>query len=113
MIFEQEKRIQRAVVSQRVRSIQVSIGVPAGVQLRDTLPGPLAQLLDRPKLNGGSWARLGTGRRHVVLLAVVTERALVGVAVLFVAPQHAERTGGDAISAAVADVGLNVHVAEL
>src|SRR5207302_1976681 len=46
-------------------------------------------------------------------LAVVAERTLVGVAVVFIAPEHAERAGADAVAAAVADVALHVHVAEL
>jgi len=54
-------------------------------------------------------AGLGAGRLQSVLESVVTERALTGASVLWVAVDHAERTRGHAVAAAVAHVRLEHH----
>ncbi len=89
----------------------------ASLQLAQPAPGPLAQLLNVAELDRCRRAGLGARRCHVVLQAVVAERALVGRAGLEVAidgrpVDHAERTGGHAVAAAVADVLLDIDGAE-
>src|ERR1019366_7616468 len=50
---------------------------------------------------------------HAFLLAVVTERALPGPDVAFETLDDAERTAGDAVAAAIANVGLHIDRIEL
>src|SRR5205807_7400067 len=71
------------------------------------------QLVDRPELDRLGRTRLGAGRDQAVLLAVVAEGTLAGVAGDGAAGDDPERTGRDAVRAAVTDVRLNVDVAEL
>src|SRR5262249_56632044 len=83
------------------------------LQLLDALAGTLVQLLDRAELDRRRWARLGAGWDQTIALAVVAERTLVRMAVEAGAGDDAKGAGGDAVRAAVADVGLNVDVLEL
>src|SRR5207253_382483 len=67
----------------------------------------------RPELDRRRGARLGAGGDQALPLPVVAERAFVRVAVQVGAGDDAEGAGGDAVRAAVADVGLDVDVLEL
>src|ERR1700722_2146138 len=55
---------------------------------------------------------LGAGRLQAVALAVVAQRAFVRMASHFAASDHAERAGGNAARATVANVRLNINVLE-
>src|SRR5260221_9885805 len=83
------------------------------VQRVDAGGGPVAQLVERTELDGLRRTRLRTGGLHPVLDAVVTERALPYPSVFLALVDHAERAGGDAVPAPVADVLLHHHRAEL
>src|SRR6185369_2165763 len=61
----------------------------------------------------GGRAGLRAGRLEADLEPVVAERALLGDVGDRVDLDHAERTGRDAVAAAVADVGLDHHRVEL
>ena len=93
--------------------VQVRRGHAALVQLLDPLARALAQLLDRAELDRLRRAGLGAGGDQAVALPVVAEGAFVGVAVEVAARDDAERTGRDAVGAAVADVGLDVDVGDI
>src|SRR5262249_12387189 len=75
--------------------------------------GPFPQFVQRAELDRLGRAGLGAGRGQAVADPVVAQRALVRAAVGFPPPDHAERAGGDAVAAAVADVVLDHHGAEL
>src|SRR5690349_22748120 len=70
----------------------------------------LAQLAE---LDGLGRARLGARGNQVVLQAVVAERALLGEPGVLVESDDRVGAGRDAVAAAVADVGLDVHRVEL
>src|SRR5689334_1951513 len=91
-------------------AVEVRPVLAPGVQLGDAAARLLAQFLDRAELDRGGRARLGAGGDQPVALAVEAERALVRQAVDRAPRNHAERAGGDAVGAAVADVGLDVYV---
>jgi hypothetical protein len=93
--------------------IDIRIGHPGGVELRDTPAGAVTELVQRPELDRLGRAGLGAGGNEARLLTVVAERALERAAVVGPAVDDAERTGYDAVAAAVADVGLYVDAAEL
>src|SRR4051794_41535871 len=72
-----------------------------------------AQLVKRAELDRVGGARLRAGGLLVAVQAVVAERALPHAPVLLAAVEDAERAGGDAVAAAVADVLLHDDRAEL
>ena len=69
--------------------------------------------LDLAELDALRRTGLGAGGRQAVLLPVVAERTLPGAPVGVVQLDHAEGAGDLAVAAAVADVGLDVDIAEL
>src|SRR5690606_37903988 len=72
------------------------------------------ELGNGPERDRAGRAGLGAGRLQPVALPVVAERALVGEPVPgLAATDHAERAGGHAVAAAVADILLNIDVAIL
>ena len=87
--------------------------LPGLVQLADPLLGPLPQLVQRAELDRLGRAGLGAGRAQPVADPVVAQRALVRAAVGLAPRDDAERAGRDAVAAAVADVVLDHHGAEL
>src|SRR5829696_5751696 len=95
------------------RAPDVSPAVALVVKLLYPLFSDSLQFLDLAEHDGVGRARLGAGRFEAVALAVVAEGALEGAAIVWDLGYDAVRTGGDAVAAAVADVGLDVDVVEL
>ena len=95
------------------RAPDVSPAVALVVKLLYPLFSDSLQFFDLAEHDGVGRARLGAGRFEAVALAVVAEGALEGAAVMWDLGYDAVRTGGDAVAAAVADVGLDVDVVEL
>ena len=69
--------MQRTVVTDRLGSVQVCLLVAAGVQLRDPLRGPLAQLIQRTELDRRGWTRLGERGSTWIILPPFS-RAFIG-----------------------------------
>ncbi len=114
MVGQQEESVQCAVLFRRFsRRKDTPAFSPCAVQRFHARFRPLPQFLNRPELNRFGRAGLCAGGRHVALLPVVAEGAFVNVSVVLASVQHAERTGRDAVAAAVADVGLHIDIAEL
>src|SRR5689334_11614802 len=82
------------------------------MQMSNAFLGALLELLQRSEQDRFGRTRFCACRRQPGLLTVVAERTFEGAAVFFILLDHAERTGNDAIGAAVADVRLHVHAAE-
>src|SRR5919112_3751738 len=95
------------------RPVDKCVGVAFGMQLGYALFGHLLQLFDLAEHDGVGRARLGAGRLEAILLPVVAQGALEGPAVVGDLGYDAVGAGGDAVAAAVADVGLDVDVVEL
>ena len=89
--------------------VQVSAIDPAAMQLGDSARGEVDELVVGAELDRVGGAGLGARRLEPILEPVVAEGALAGPAVDVVAVHDAERTRGDAVAAAVADVGLEDH----
>src|SRR5205807_4789326 len=106
---------------ERVQPVREPVGVApqpgpvgaAAVQLRDPGAAALGELVERSEGDRPGGARTDARRLLVDLEAVVAERALVGAVVDVGAGDHPERAGADAVAAAVADVVLHEHGAEL
>jgi hypothetical protein len=113
LVEQQEKRPAAADAVRRVVQVQLRVLLARRVQVLDPQPGPFAQLVKRAELDGLGRAGLGAGRLHAGAEPVVAQRALVCLAVLLAPGDHAERAGPDAVTAAVADVVLDHHGAEL
>src|SRR5580698_971280 len=113
VVLEQEEGVQRAVFSGCLRAVQVCIGFATGMQFFYAFLRVLAQLAYLPELDGLGWTTFGAGWDEAVLLAVVTQGALVRATVLFVAVDYTEGAAHNAVCAAVADVLLHVDVSEL
>ena len=94
---------------------QVQLGVPLPGLLEAIQPplGPLAQVGQIAELDRIGGARVRAGGLHIVLEAVVAERALPGAAVVLAPLDHAERTRRHAVAATVAYVLLDHDRAEL
>ena len=75
--------------------------------------GALAQLVERPELDRLGGAGLGAGRLLALLEAVVAQGALEDPAIVLALVDDAVGAGGDAVAAAVADVGLHDDRTEL
>src|SRR5687767_8045012 len=86
---------------------------PGARHLRHALPRPLPQLVQRAELNRCGRARLRARGRLSVQQAVVAERALPHPTVALALVDDAERAGGHAVAAAIADVLLHDDGAEL
>src|SRR5215210_3853441 len=95
------------------RAVDVGPAVAFVVELLYPLLGDSLQILYLAEHDGVGRAGLGAGRFEAILLAVVAERALEGAAVVWDLGYDTVGTGGDAVAAAVADVGLDVDVVEL
>src|SRR5690606_22720109 len=97
--------------------VERHVRVPLDPQMLDASAGALAQLVQRPELDGLGGARLGACGGEPRLLSVVAERALERAAAagqpLWPPVDHAERAAYDAVAAPVADVVLHVHRARL
>ena len=94
-------------------AIKVRLRDAALVKLLHTFAGLLAKLVDRAEVDGLGWTCLGAGRLQTVALAIIAERAFVGMAAHFAARDDAERAGRYAARATVADVSLYINVLEL
>src|SRR5262245_51189914 len=92
MVGQQEEGVERAVLARRLRAIKISLARPALMQRFDTPARLRAQFVNRAELDRIGRARLRAGRLDAVLLAVITERAFMRVAVGFVARDDAEGT---------------------
>src|SRR6185295_15809562 len=112
-IDQQVKRMQLGVRRSGRVAVKMRTGNALLVQGRYSLAGSLTQLVDRTELDGLGRAGLGARRHQAVPLPVVAERALVGVTVERAAGDDPKGAGGDAVSAPVADVGLDIDVVEL
>src|SRR5206468_758207 len=97
----------------RVLAVEAGVGPARLAQVGHPARGPLAQLVQRPELDGIGRAGLGAGGFHAVAEPVVGQRALPDPAVPGPLVDHAVRAGRDAVAAAVADVLLHYHRAEL
>src|SRR5438067_3755083 len=83
------------------------------MQVLDALLRADAELHEIPELDGRGRTALRAGGDHVRLEPVVAERALPCPAVVLAPVDDAEGARGDAVAAAVADVGLHVARVEL
>src|ERR687890_984712 len=95
------------------RAPDVGLAVAFVVELLYPLLGDSLQFLDFAEHNRVGRARLGAGRFEAVALAIVAEGALEGAAVVWDLGYDAVGTSGDAVAAAVADVGLDIDVIAL
>src|SRR5919204_6641008 len=100
------------------QAIELRLRFATSPKLLEPASGALLELLDVAELNGFRGTGLRAGRSHVVLEPVITERALVGcarfeVTVFGGAVDDAEWTGRHAEAAAIANILLHVHRAEL
>src|SRR5882672_9049477 len=102
-------------VHQQVERVQPAVHLLVGaVEIRPVLPRPvellhprsrsLSKLADGPKLDRLGRAGFRAGGLHPALQPVVTERALLRRLGDRVDVDHAERTGRDAVAAAIASV---------
>jgi hypothetical protein len=71
-----------------------------------------AKFFDLPKLDGLGRAGLSTSRFESHFLAVITKRTFEGATVIRIALHYSERTRHNAITAAIADVRLNINAAK-
>src|SRR6201996_6325976 len=113
VVFEQEEGVQCTVFAGCFRAIQIGVGFTTGMQLFHTLFCVFAQLTYLAELDGLGRTTLSACGNEAILLAVITQCALVGATILFVAADHSERAANNAVCAAVADVLLHVNIAEL
>ncbi len=82
------------------------------VQNRNPFLRLIAKLRQLSELDGFGGARLRASWLKPNLLPVVTERAFERAAIILISLDYAERACRDAVSTAVANVGLNKHAAE-
>src|ERR1700742_2863452 len=94
-------------------AIKIRLWDAALVKFFNTFACLFAKLLDRPEVNGLGWTCLGAGRLQTVALAVIAERAFVRMTAHVAASDDAERAGGYAARATVADISININVLEL
>src|SRR5947209_1289185 len=73
----------------------------------------LPEFVEISELNRFGRTRLGAGRCHPILLAVITQRAFPGSAVVFSSVDYSEGTVYDAVATAIADIRLNIDTVEL
>src|SRR5438067_11105925 len=85
----------------------------ASVQLRNALARFIAENFDLPEFYRLGWTRLGTGGNQSHFLPVIAEGALEGAPVIAILINYSKRAGHHAISAAIADIRLNVNSAKL
>src|SRR5207302_7986905 len=90
-----------------VATVQGGVGAARAVERGETGVGLGVELVERPEDDRLGGARLGAGRLHPRLEAVVAEGALAHRAGVAVEADHPEGAGADAVAAAVADVLLN------
>src|ERR1700742_379222 len=113
VVLEEEEGVQSAVFAGRFRTVQIGVDLTTGMQLFHTLFCVFAQLTYLAELDGLGRTTLSACGNEAILLAVITQCALVGATILFVAADHSEWAANNAICAAVADVLLHVDIAEL
>src|SRR5437763_175036 len=94
-------------------AVDVGVGVAPGVQGGDSLFGDLFEILNVTEHDGVGWTGLGTSRFQAIFLTVIAERALEDSAIFRDPGYDAVRTGGNAVAATVADVGLDIDAVEL
>src|SRR5258708_16609648 len=75
--------------------------------------GPGSQLIEITKGDRVGWAGLCAGRLYAILLGIVAQRAFKGAPVVVIACHYAKGTGGNAIAAAITDIGLQVNIPKL
>src|SRR5215218_6201517 len=113
LVEQQEERAEAADAVAGVAAVELGGRRARVLQPAQALPGALAQVVELAELDRVRRARLRARRLLVVLEPVVAERALPHAAVLLALVEHAERARGHAVAAAVADVLLHDHGAEL
>ena len=84
----------------------------AAVQLFHSLLSLLAKVFNLSKFYRLGWASFRAGRLQSDFLAVVTECAFEGAPIVWITLYDSERTGRDAVPAAIANIRLNEYSAE-
>src|SRR5438067_9670080 len=97
----------------RISDVEIRLAHASGVQPVAPRARSESQLAQIPVLDRSGRAMFRARGRQVRLEAVVAEGALPGPAVVVPAIDDPEGACGDAVPAAVADVRLHVHAAEL
>ena len=113
LVQQQEERACSADPVVRVLSVEPCRRVPVRVQYLQPGLRDLPQLVQRPELDGIGRARRGAGRLEAAPQPVIAHRALPRPAVVLAPVDDTERARGHAVGAAVADIRLHDHRAEL
>src|SRR5216683_1634803 len=113
LVEQEEEGVQAAQRALRVGAVELRLLVAHLLERCDPLVGLGHELVAEPELNRLRRARLRAGRPEAVVDAVVAERALVGPSRVVVERDDAERARADTVPAAVADILVDVHGAEL
>src|SRR5579864_7223198 len=108
----EEDRV-RAANARVTRIIDDRVGDASRGERFDSSCRTDAEFVEVAKLDRLGRSRLRARGRLTGLLAVVAERALERPAVIRPSVDNAERARDDAVAAAIADVGLHEHAAEL
>ncbi len=113
VVEEEEEGAHAADAVGRVGAVEAGLGHARRLQRVDPSRGPGPQLVQRPELDRLGRAGGGARRLQPAPQPVVAHGAFPGPPVPLALVDHPERAGGDAVAAAVADVLLHHHGAEL
>jgi hypothetical protein len=83
------------------------------LELRDPVVSFCLQLANLPKFDGLGRTSLRACRYQSCLLPVITERALEGAPIIWIALDYSKRTRNHTVPAAIADIRLNIDAAKL
>src|SRR5712692_1515885 len=114
LIQQEKERVEATIQNVVIHAIKTSIFDTSFMQRAETLTCPGFELLHLAKLNGVGWTGLGTRGHHVILQAVITERAFVRhVVAHLITSNHSKGTGDNTVATAIADILLHVYRVKL
>src|SRR5260221_13396183 len=90
-----------------LRVVHTRVAISAVLQLLHAILAALLEFFQIAELDGLCWACFGAGRNQPRFLPVIAECALESATVLWALVNHSKRTRDDAISATIANIGLD------